>query len=148
MLISALLLLSLSGCARLQTMRVVDQSGQPVNEVQVERLQGGIKPSPMPFVLVNSLTPAEKKSTDKAGSVAFDKAGKQFMVNPSSKNSAYGSAFVTVTLTGAKVCYPAESREISVSAVDGVIEIPLPNRGISKPASPGQEMDAAFKQSM
>jgi hypothetical protein len=69
------------------------------------------------------MSPVEKRTSDGSGSVAFHESGKQFMVNPQSKNQAY----VTATWSGAKVCYPAESREISVNRTGGVVEIPLPN---------------------
>jgi hypothetical protein len=118
-----LLPLLLSGCARLQTFRVVDQSGQPVGGVPVERLQGSLQLDPVPFFLLDSMSPVEKRTSDGSGSVAFHESGKQFMVNPQSKNQAY----VTATWSGAKVCYPAESREISVNRTGGVVEIPLPN---------------------
>jgi hypothetical protein len=123
-LVSGLLLpLLLSGCARLQTFRVVDESGEPLRGVPVERLEGSLQLDPVPFFLLDSMSPVEKRTTDATGSVAFHEGGKQFMVNPQSKNQAY----VTATWSGAKVCYPAESREIAVKRTGGVVEIALPN---------------------
>jgi hypothetical protein len=131
LLVSGLLLpLLLSGCARLQTFRVVDESGEPLRGVPVERLQGSLQLDPVPFFLLDSMSPVEKSTTDNSGSVAFHESGKQFMVNPQSKNQAY----VTATWSGAKVCYPAECREISVNRIGGVVDIPL-SHGPSAEAS-------------
>ena len=126
---SLLLLGLLSGCARFQTLRVVDaQSGQPLDGVRVERLHGSLRPSAMPLVLLNTVSPVERKMTDDSGSVTFEKAGTQVMCNPDFMNPAYGRAYVTATWSGAKICYPDEYREISVKPVAGVVEIPLRNR--------------------
>jgi hypothetical protein len=125
-LVSGLLLsLLLSGCARLQTFRVVDESGEPLRGVPVERLEGSLQLDPVPFFLLDSMSPVEKRTTDGTGSVTFHEGGKQFMVNPRSNNQVY----VTATWSGAKICYPAErpSREISVRRTDGVVEVALPN---------------------
>jgi hypothetical protein len=124
-----ILFLTLSGCTRLQTFRVVDsQSGQPIEGVQVERLHGSVKPSAMPFVLVNSLSPVEKELTDSSGMSSFKESGTQAILNPDSKNPAYGKAYVSTSWTGVKVLYPDDYREISVTPVNGVVEIPLPMR--------------------
>ena len=123
------LLLLLCGCTRLQTFRVVDsQSGQPIEGVQVERLHGSVKPSAMPFVLLDSVSPVEKQTTDSSGMSRFKESGTQAMLNPDSKNPAYGKAYVSTSWSGVKVIYPDEYREISVTPVDGVVEIPLPSR--------------------
>ena len=67
-----LLLGLLWGCSPLQNFRVVDaQTGQPVDGVQIERLHAGLQPSAMPFVLLKTLDPVEKKTTDASGSAAF-----------------------------------------------------------------------------
>jgi hypothetical protein len=77
-----------SGCASQQTLRVVDaQSGEPLDEVRVERLEGSYKPSAIPFVVVNELSPSEKQATNKSGTVTFKTSGDKFMVNPSRDNS-------------------------------------------------------------
>ena len=122
----------LSGCASPQTFRVVDaKSGEPLGDVRVERLEGGYRLSPMPFVVLNELSPAEKQTTNESGSVTFQKSGSKFMVNPSGMDPAYNHAYVTATWSGAKVRYPSEYREFSVTRKDGVIEIPLERRSIS-----------------
>jgi len=141
-LISGLLLLSLlTGCARFQTVRIVDaQSGRPLEGVQVERLQGSVRPSAIPLVLFNSLTPVERQTTDAAGSITFQESGTQVMCNPSSRNPAYGRAYVTAGWTGAKICYPDEYREISVKPVAGVVEVPLPNRRSGSPVRRHQDI--------
>ena len=97
-------------------LRVVDaKSGQPLGDVRVERLEGGYRPSAIPFVLVNRLSPAEKQTTNQCGLATFQKSGSQFMVNPSSDNPTYNKAYVKLTWSGAKVCYPGEYREFSVA---------------------------------
>ena len=119
----------LSGCASQQTFRVVDaRSGEPLGDVRVERLEGGYRPSAMPFMLVNELSPIEKQTTNESGSVTFTKSGSSFMVNPSGANPAYNDAYVKATWSGAKVCYPGQYREFSVARKDGVVEIPLHRR--------------------
>jgi hypothetical protein len=140
-LVSAVLLLSIvSGCAQIQTFRVVDaQSGQPVESVRGERLQGSIRASELPLVLLDSLSPVEAASTNASGSMAFEKAGTKFWFNPSSKNPAYGQAYVTATWSGATIHYPDECRDISVKAVNGVVEVPLPSRTIAKAAEPDRQ---------
>ena len=128
---SLLLAAILSGCASQQTFRVVDaKSGEPLGDVRVERLEGGYRLSPMPFVVLNELSPAEKQTTNESGSVTFQKSGSKFMVNPSDTNPAYNHAYVTATWSGAKVRYPSEYREFSVTRKDGVVEIPLQRRWI------------------
>ena len=136
------LLLLLCGCTRLQTFRVVDsQSGQPIEGVQVERLHSSIQPSAMPLVLLKSLSPVEKEVTDSSGMSKFKESGTQAMLNPDSKNPAYGKAYVSTTWTGVKVIYPDEYREISVKPVNGVVEIPLPSRYKAKPTKHRQIAD-------
>ena len=128
---SLLLAAILSGCASQQTFRVVDaKSGEPLGDMRVERLEGGYRPSAMPFVVLNELSPAEKQTTNESGSVTFQKSGSKFMVNPSGDNPVYNHAYVKTTWSGAKVCYPGEYREFSITRKDGVIEIPLQRRWI------------------
>jgi hypothetical protein len=128
---SLLLAALLSGCASQRTFRVVDsKSGEPLGDVRVERLEGGYRPSAMPFVVLKELSPAEKQTTNESGSVTFQRSGSNFMVNPSGTNPAYNDAYVTATWSGAKVCYPGEHREFSVTRKDGVVEIPLQRRWI------------------
>ncbi|MGD0898814.1 MAG: hypothetical protein ABR915_13335, partial [Thermoguttaceae bacterium] len=101
-----LLLFMLPGCARLQTFRVVDaQSGQPVDGVRAERLEGSIQASELPLVLLDSLSPVEKGATNASGAMTFEKTGTKFWFNPSAKNPAYGQAYVTATWAGARICY-------------------------------------------
>ena len=135
LLVSGLLLLFLvAGCSRLQTFRVVDaQSGQPLDGVRAERLEGHLQTSEIPLVLLDAMSPVEAHATDASGSVVFQGPGAKFMVNPSSKNPSYNQAYVTATWSGAKVLYPAEHREISVKARDGVVEIPLLSRILDAP---------------
>jgi hypothetical protein len=136
------LLLLLCGCTRLQTFRVVDsQSGQPIEGVQVERLNSSIQPSAMPFVLLKSLSPVEKEVTDSSGMSRFKESGTQAMLNPDSKNAAYGKAYVSTSWSGVKVLYPDDYRQISVTPVDGVVEIPLPSRHKASPAKQHQIAD-------
>ncbi len=132
-LASSLLLAAIvSGCASQETFRVVDaKSGKPLGDVRVERLEESYRPSAMPYVVLNELSPAEKQTTNKSGSVTFQKSGSKFMVNPSGTNPAYNDAYVTVTWSGAKVQYPSEYREFSATRKDGVVEIPLRRRWIS-----------------
>jgi hypothetical protein len=129
-LVSSLLLaITLSGCTAQQTFRVVDAtSGEPLGDVRVERLQGSYRSSGLPFVVLNELSPAEKQTTNESGSVTFQKSGSKFMVNPSHTNPAYYDAYVTATLSGVKVCYPAEHREFPVARQDGTVNIPLQRR--------------------
>jgi hypothetical protein len=140
-----LLFLFLSGCARLQTLRVVDESGQPLGGIAVERLEGSLEFDPVPGFLRDNLSPVEKLTSDSAGSVAFKQSGKQFMVNPHSNNQAY----VTASWSGATVCYPGDphAQEIPIRRVNGVVEIPLPGqRGVAggRPAAGREERtDAA-----
>jgi hypothetical protein len=131
-LISSLLSAAiLSGCASPQTFRVVDaKSGDPLGDVRVERLEGGYRPSSMPFVVFYELSPVEKQTTNESGSVTFQKSGSELMVNPSGRNPVYNRAYVKATWSGVKVCYPSEHREFSVTRKDGVIEIPLQRRWI------------------
>ena len=127
-----LLLLLLSGCARLQTFRVVDaQSGQPLDGVQAERLDGSVRPSAVPLVLADTLSPVERQASDPSGAVNFKKAGAQFAFNPRSNSPGYGRAFVAATWSGVKIRYPDEHREVPVKPIDGVVEVPLrtPNSG-------------------
>jgi len=137
---SLLLAAILSGCASPPALRVVDaKSGQPLGDVRVERLEGGYRPSAIPFVLVNRLSPAEKQTTNKCGLATFQKSGSQFMVNPSRDNPTYNKAYVKLTWSGAKVCYPGEYREFSVARKDGVVEIPLQRRWVgSEDLCPGR----------
>jgi hypothetical protein len=132
-LVSSLLLAAiLSGCASQQTIRVVDaKSGVPLCDVRVERLEGGYRPSAVPLVVVNKLSPVEAQTTDKGGSVTFHQSGAKFMVNPSTLNPAYNHAYVKVTWSGAQVRYPGEYREFSVARRNGVIEIPLKRRWLT-----------------
>ena len=84
---SLLLAAILSGCASQHTLRVVDaKSGEPLGDVRIERLEGGYRPSSMPFVVLNDLSPVEKQTTNESGSVTFEKTGSKFMVNPSGNN--------------------------------------------------------------
>jgi hypothetical protein len=106
--------------------------------VKVERLVGSLKLDPVPFFLQDAMSLVESRITDGSGSVTFHETGKKFMVNPQSKNQAY----VTATLSGAKVCYPAECREISVPRAGKVVAIPLPSGGTPS-ASGGLEHPAA-----
>ena len=103
-LASSLLLVGiLSGCASQQTFRVVDaKSGELLGDVQVERLEGGYRPSAMPFVVLNELSPVEKQTTNQSGSVTFQKSGSKFIVNPSGDNPAYNDAYVKVNLVGSQ----------------------------------------------
>jgi hypothetical protein len=124
---SLLLLLFACGCARTQTFRVVDsQSGRPLDGVQSERLEGKVRPSAMPLVLLNDLSPVEHGTTDSSGVVKFQKPGKEFAFNPTSKNPECGRAYVASTWSGATIRYPDEHREVAVKPIDGVIEVPLP----------------------
>ena len=126
---SLLLLAILSGCASQPTFRVVDaKSREPLSSLRVERLEASYELSSVPFVVLNDLSPAEKQTTNESGSVTFQKSGSKFMVNPSSRNPLYNHAYVTTTWSGAKVCYPSEHREFSVTKKGGVIEIPLESR--------------------
>jgi hypothetical protein len=128
---SLLLAAILSGCASQQTFRIVDaKSGEPLGNVRVERLEGCYRPSAMPFVVLNTLSPVEKQTTNESGSVTFQKSGSKFMVNPSGDNADYHDAYVKLTWWGAKVRYPCEYREFSVKRKDGVVEIPLQHRWI------------------
>ena len=128
---SLLLAAILSGCASQQTFRVVEaKSGRPLGDVRVERLEGGYRPSSMPLVVLHEVSPTEKQTTNESGSVTFQRSGSNFMVNPSGNNPAYNDAYVKVTWSGAKVCYPGEYREFSVTRKDGVVEIPLRRRWI------------------
>ena len=130
---SAVLAAILCGCASQQALRVVDaKSGEPLGDVPVERLEGGYRPSAMPFVVFNELSPAEKQTTNESGSAAFQKSGGKFMVNPSHQNPAYNDAYVKATWSGAKVCYPNEYREFSVARKNGVVEIPLRRRWVGE----------------
>jgi hypothetical protein len=132
------LLLLLSGCARLQTFRVVDaQSGQPLDGVQAERLDGSVRPSAIPLVLADTLSPVERQAADPSGAVNFKKAGSQFAFNPRSGNPGYGRAFVAATWSGVKIRYPDEQREVPIKPIDGVVEVPLPKQG------PGSKSSAA-----
>jgi hypothetical protein len=128
---SLLLAAILSGCASQQTIRIVDaKSGEPLGDVRVERLEGSYRPSSMPLVVLNELSPAEKQTTNESGAVTFEKSGSSFMVNPSGANPAFNDAYVKATWSGADVRYPGEYREISVARKDGVVEIPLRRRWI------------------
>ncbi len=128
---SLFLMAILFGCASQQTFRVVDaKSGEPLGDINVERLEGGYRPSAMPFVVLNELSPAEKQTTSQSGSVTFQKSGSKFMVNPSGNNPAYNDAYVKATWSGAAVCYPGMYREFSITRKDGVVEIPLERRWI------------------
>jgi len=101
---SLLLAAILSGCASQPTLRIVDaKSGAPLGNVRVERLEGCYRPSAMPFVVLNALSPVEKQTTNESGAVTFQKSGSKFMVNPSGDNSAYHDAYVSLTWWGAKV---------------------------------------------
>ncbi len=139
-LASSLLLVGiLSGCASQQTFRVVDaKSGELLGDVQVERLEGGYRPSEMPFVVLNELSPVEKQTTNQSGAVTFQKSGSKFIVNPSGDNPAYNDAYVKVTWSGAEVCYPGEYREVSVARKDGIVAIPLQRRWIAEEPSPAK----------
>ncbi|MGA2032730.1 MAG: hypothetical protein ABSG68_10765 [Thermoguttaceae bacterium] len=123
-----LLLLPASGCTQFQMLRVVDESGQPVDGVPVERLTGSVRPSAAPLVLHDELSPAERKTTNSSGAIKFDEAGKQFMVNGGCKNAAYGHAYVKASWTGVEVVYPDQYRSIHVNPKNGVLEVPLPTR--------------------
>ena len=126
----------LSGCASQQSFRIVDaKSGEPLGDVRVERLEGGYRPSSMPFVVVNALSPVEKQTTNPSGAATFDKSGSKFMVNPARANPDYGDAYVKATWSGATVRYPREYREFSVPRRNGVVEIPLRRRGGGSDAS-------------
>ncbi len=128
-LTSVFLLLVLTGCTQLQTIRVVDsQTGKPIQGVRVERLNSKVEPSAMPLVLLDSLTPAEKAVTNESGEARFKEAGNKAMLNPDGRDPTYGKAYVCVSWWGVKVRYPDEYREISVSPVNGVVEVPLPKR--------------------
>jgi hypothetical protein len=128
-LVLSLWLAALWGCSAAPTLRVVDaKSKEPVGDVRVERLEGGYHPSAMPFVIINDLSPAEKQTTDAAGSVKFQKNGSQFMVNPDAANPGYNDAYVKLNWSGATVLYPNTYHEFSVPAKDGVVEIPLRRR--------------------
>jgi hypothetical protein len=130
-----LLLFILPGCTRLQTFRVVDaRSGEPLDGVQGERLEGSLRPSKIPLILENRLSPDEAQTSNASGSIAFEKPGAKFMFNPSSKNPEYSEACVTTSPSGAKILYPDEYREISVKPSKGVVEIPLRSRELDKPA--------------
>ena len=123
------LLLVLSGCSPLQTIRVVDsQTGKPIEGVQVERLHAKVEASEIPLVLFDSLSPVEKQVTDGSGVATFQEAGNKAMLNPDSKNPEYGKAYVTASWFGTKIRYPDDYREISAKPVGGVLEVPLPRR--------------------
>ncbi len=126
-LLSGLMLLAMfSGCARYQSFRVLDaQTRQPLDGVQTERLEGSIQLSPMPFVLLDSLSPVERKNSDASGTVKFGKRGKKFAFNPQSGNPGFDRAYVVGTWSGAKILYPDQMNEVHVKAVDGVVEVPL-----------------------
>jgi hypothetical protein len=146
---SLLLAAILSGCASQQTFRVVDaKSGEPLGDVRVERLEDqGYRLTRMPFVVLNEFAPAEKQTTNESGTVAFQKSGRTFMVNPSGTDPAYNHAFVTATWSGAKVRYPSEYREFSVTRKDGVVEIPLQCRWIGgKELSPEKAAATASRE--
>ena len=153
-LISGMLPLVLAGgCSRIQTFRVVDaKTGQPLDGVRAERLEGSIRPSSMPFVLFDQVAPIETKNTDATGAVAFQQPGQKFMINPSSKDPSHNQAYVVATHSGAKIIYPAEHREFTVQARDGVVEIPLESRildlsGNEKKKKTGDdEFKEAFKE--
>jgi len=130
-ILGVLPVLCFSGCTRLQAVRVVDaQSGRPLEGVHVERLQSSVRPSPMPLVLYDALSPVERQVTDASGATAFKEPGTKVMCNPSMKNPAYGRAYVKSGLSGVTICYPDEYREITVKPVDGVVEVPLSARRI------------------
>ncbi len=85
--------------------------------------------------MFDNLSPVERQVTDSSGAIKFKESGTKVMCNPSSKNAAYGRAYVIAGWTGVKIRYPDEYREISVRPIDGVVEIPLPNR---RPGSSGR----------
>ena len=115
-----------SGCAGLQSFRVVDaQSGLPVAGIEAERLSGSVRASPVPFLLMNMLSPVERKPSDSSGAVAFETSGKHFAVNPRSTAAGYGRAYVTATWSGATINYPDEHRQVEVRPINGMIEVPL-----------------------
>lgn len=121
-----LLLACLSGCARYQSFRVLDaQSGRPIDGVQAERLEGSLQLSPMPFVLLDSVSPVERQNSDSSGTVKFKKAGKKFAFNLQSGTPGFDRAYVVGSGSGVKIVYPDQRREIRVKAVDGVVEVPL-----------------------
>jgi hypothetical protein len=127
-----LLLLSLaSGCASLQSFRVVDaQTGQPLEEIKAERLKGNVHFSAIPLVMLDDLAPVERRATDASGAIKFEQAGSQFAFNPSSSHAGYGAAFVTATSSGIVIRYPEERpcRTISVMPINGVVDVPLRRR--------------------
>jgi len=129
-----LLLLALtSGCARFQTFRVVDsQSGRPVSGIQAERLDASLRPSAMPLVILDEMSPVERGSSDTSGVVKFEKPGKQFAFNPCSQNPACGRAYAAATWSGVKIRYPDENREVLVKPINGIVEVPLPKPGPQK----------------
>ena len=131
-----------------QTFRVVDaKSGEPLGDVRVERLEGGYRPSSMPLVVLNQLSPAEKQTTNESGSVTFQKSGSKFMVNPSGKNPVYNHAYVTATWSGAKVCYPSEHREFSVTRKTASSRSPCNAGGsAAKSYAPKRRRQAAVKR--
>lgn len=116
----------LSGCARYQSFRVLDaQSGKPIDGVQAERLEGDLKLSRMPFVLLDSVSPVERQNSDASGTVKFKKAGQKFAFNLQSGMPGFDRAYVVGSGSGVKIVYPDERREVHVKPVDGVVEIPL-----------------------
>ncbi len=130
-LMVALLLLALSAGCGVQSFRLVDaQTGLPLDGVQAERLHGSLQASKLPLVLHDVLDPVESQNSDATGRVAFQSSGTKFMFNPTAKNqtSPYGEAYVTAGLSGVKICYPNEHREITVKPVAGVVQVPLYNR--------------------
>lgn len=121
----------MSGCASNQTFHVIDsKTGEPLGDVRVERLESAIKPSEIPFVMYDELSPVEKKTTNETGAVTFKTTGSKFMVNPSGDNPAFNKAYVKTTWSGATVIYPAEHREVSVTRRDGVVNVALERRWV------------------
>jgi hypothetical protein len=128
-IVAGLLLCLLTGCTTAPAFRVVDaQSHLPLDGIQGERLEAHTEFSKVPFVLLHSMAPVESQTTSTNGAIAFKQTGSEFMFNPSNKNAAYGSAYVTVGWSGTKIVFPDECREISATPVNGVVEIPLRSR--------------------
>ena len=100
----------------------------------------------MPFVVVNELSPAEKQTTSKSGSVTFQKSGSKFMVNPSARTPPTIDAYVKLTWSGATVHYPGEYREFSVTRKNGVIQIPLRRRWVEAEEPPADKASASGRQ--
>ena len=101
------------------------ESSLPIEGIEAERLSGSIQLSPAPFVLLDSLSPVERKPTDEGGKVAFESSGKDFAVNPRSTTPGYSRAYVTATWSGAKIVYPDERREQDVRPINGIVDIPI-----------------------